>query len=157
MFLITTPFLLYLSMWPHQWSLTYFWKILTLAVDFFILRDKVFIFGICVPYYLSDGAINIEHVKLSMTFNQILKKKTLILTIICFPQEIEFLYLAYFFIMTRPYWWYHKFWTCDLDREFWPSFEHWPWLSYCTTFGVHIWHMCSLCPHINAHMVHNVN
>ena len=31
--------------------------------------------------------------------------------------------LACVFLMTRPFRWYHKFWTCDLDRDLWPTFE----------------------------------
>ena len=43
--------------------------------NFFILRDRAFIFGMCLPY---DKAL----------------------------QQ------------------YHEFWTCDLDRDLWPTFEN---------------------------------
>ena len=45
--------------------------------------------------------------------------KTLTLTITRLCLEVWLSYLAYAFLMTRPFW----FWTCDLDRDLWPTFE----------------------------------
>ena len=35
-------------------------------------------------------------------------------------------WLSYYtcvFHVTRPFCWYHKFWPCDIDLNFWPTFE----------------------------------
>ena len=50
-------------------------------------------------------------------------KKTLTLAITSLLLEISLSYLACVILMTRPFQRYHKFWTCDLDRDLWPTFE----------------------------------
>ena len=38
--------------------------------------------------------------------------------------------------MTRPFQWYHKFWTCDIDRDLWPTFEN---FTLAITFLCRLW------------------
>ena len=42
--------------------------LLIVGHNFLIVRDWAFMFGICVPYVLSDGNINFEHVVLTVNF-----------------------------------------------------------------------------------------
>ena len=90
--------------------------------NFFILRDWVFyIWHMCSLWQgLSNGTIKIE-----LATSDVLKKKT-------YNHGLNFSVLsdggfifAYVFLMTRPFRQYHIFWTCDLDRNLWPTFEHW--------------------------------
>ena len=51
------------------------------------------------------------------------RQKTLTLAITFLLLEISLSYLACVILMTRPFQRYQKFWTCDLDRDLWPTFE----------------------------------
>ena len=51
------------------------------------------------------------------------RQKTLTLAITFLPLEISLSYLACVILMTRPFQRYHEFWTCDLERDLWPTFE----------------------------------
>ena len=49
----TVPWIL--TVWPWAWPLTYFWKNFNIGHNFFIIRDRAFILGMCpatrrVPY-----------------------------------------------------------------------------------------------------------
>ena len=115
--------------------LSHFW----FAFNFFTFRDRAFIFGMCVPYDktfpmepfhiwhvcslwqdLSDGTMRFDHVTLTMTFDLHFGNLSLPITVL--PLDIRLSYLACVFLMTRPFWWYHKFWSCDLDPYLWPTF-----------------------------------
>ena len=117
----TVPWIL--SMWPWAWPLTYFWKNFNIGHNFFIIRDRAFILGMCVPY---DKTFPSEPWILNMwpwpwPLAYFWKTLTLAITFLSF--EIKISYLACVFLMTRPFQWYHKFWTCDPDRDLLPTFE----------------------------------
>ena len=67
--------------------------------NFFTVRDKSFIFGMCDPY--------------DKTFPKVPKILNL------WPSP----YLACVILMTRPFQRCQKFWTCDLHCDLWPTFE----------------------------------
>ena len=50
-------------------------------------------------------------------------KNTFTLAITFLPLEISLSHLVCVILMTRPFQRCHKFWTCDLDRDLWPTFE----------------------------------
>ena len=124
--LMTRPFQRYHKFWTCDlerdlWPT--FEKTLTLAITFFILRDRAFILGMCVPY---DKTIPPEPCILNMwpwPWPLAYFWKTLTLAITFLSYEIKLSYLACLFLMTRPFQLYHKFWACDLDRDLWPTFQ----------------------------------
>ena len=44
----TVPYIL--NLWSWLWPLTYFWKNFNIGHNFFIAKDRAFLFGMCVPY-----------------------------------------------------------------------------------------------------------
>ena len=89
--------------------------------NFFIVGYRAFIFGMCVPY---DMTISTEPWILNMwswPWPLTYFWKTLTLAITFLSYKIKLSYLACVFLMTRPFQWYHKFWTCD--RDLWPTFQ----------------------------------
>ena len=118
----TIPWIL--NVWPWAWPLTYFWKNLNIGQNFFIIRDRAFILGMCVPY---DETFPPEPWILNMwpwPWPLAYFWKTLTLAIYFLSFEIKLSYLACVFLMTRPFQWYHKIWTCDLDCDLLPTFEN---------------------------------
>ena len=96
--------------------LSHFW----FAYNFFTLRDTALIFGMCVPCDKTYGTINIEHVTLTVTFD--LHFENFHSTHNFFlPVDIGLSYWASVFFMTRPFRWYYKFWSRDLDRYLWST------------------------------------
>ena len=96
--------------------------------NFFIVRDRAFIFGMWIPY---DKTFPTEPFILNMwpwPWPLTYFWKTLTLAITFLSYEIKLSYLACVFPMTRPFKWYHKFWMCDLDRDLWPTFQK---LKHC--------------------------
>ena len=49
--------------------------------------------------------------------------KNLTLAITFEPKEIVLSYFTCVFLVTRPFCQYQHFWLCDLDLDFWPTFE----------------------------------
>ena len=49
--------------------------------------------------------------------------KNLTLAITFEPREIRLSYYRYVFLVARPFCPYQKFWPCDLNLDFWPTFE----------------------------------
>ena len=49
--------------------------------------------------------------------------KNLTLAITFEPKEIRLSYYTCWFLVTRPFCLYQKNWPCDLDLDFWPTFE----------------------------------
>ena len=49
--------------------------------------------------------------------------KNLTLAITFETREIRLSYYRYVFLVARPFCPYQKFWPCDLDLDFWPTFE----------------------------------
>ena len=49
--------------------------------------------------------------------------KMLTLHITCLEWDIGLSYGASVFFMIRRFWLDYKFWSCDLDRDLWPTFE----------------------------------
>ena len=86
------------------------------ADNFFTLKDRAFIFCKCMCSLwqdLSDGTINFDH--MTLTFDLHLENSTLHITFL--PLDIGLSYLACVFLMTRPFWWSHKFWFYYLDHD----------------------------------------
>ena len=52
-----------------------------------------------------------------------LSRVNLTLTITFEPREIRLSYYTCWFLLTRPFCPYQKNWPCDLDLDFWPTFE----------------------------------
>ena len=91
---------------------------------FFIIWDKAFIFFcMCVPYDkafpMVSWILNVWPWPWPLTYFW----KTLTFVITFLSYEIKLSYLACMYLMTRPFQWYHEFWTCDLDHDLWPTFE----------------------------------
>ena len=89
--------------------------------NFFIERDRTFIFGMCIPYYKTFPTepyiSNMWPWPWPLTYFW----KTLTLAVTLMSYEIKLSYLACVFLMTRPFQWYHKIFYV------WP----WPWpLTY---------------------------
>ena len=100
--------------------------------NFFNLERQGFhIWHVCSLWQeLSNGTINFDHV----TFDLHLEKLSHFWFAYNFflPYEIGLSYLACVFLMTRLFWWYHNFWSRNLDRDLWPTFGK----SVCHTFGL---------------------
>ena len=91
--------------------------------NFFTFKDKSFIFGMCDPYDktfpMVPWILNLWPWPWPLTYFW----KTLTLAITSLLKEIGLSYLACVYLMTRPFRRNHKFRTCDLDRDLWPTFE----------------------------------
>ena len=63
--------------------------------NFFIIWDKAFIFGMCVPYdkALSNGTVNFEHVTLTVTFALTLPPQTYTMPCGALPEFVSILVL----------------------------------------------------------------
>ena len=61
-----------------------------------------------------------------------LSRVNLTLVITFQPIEIRLSYYTCWFLVTRPFCPYQKIWPCDLDLDFWPSFEK-------LNFGYNFW------------------
>ena len=87
------------------------------AHNFLTIRHRVFIFGICVTY--NKTFLMVPSILITWPWPWPLTYiwKTLTLHIIVLPLDIGLSYLAYVFLMTRPFWWYHKFWSHDIDND----------------------------------------
>ena len=119
-------------------------KTLKLAITFLHLEISLSYLG-SLWQELSNGTINFELVTLTVTFDLHLKK---------FNISHNFFILgdrAFIFDMCDHYdktfqtvQMYHKFWTCDLDSDLWPTFEK--TLTLAITFILRdkafIFHMC---------------
>ena len=93
------------------------------------------------PFWLYH---DFEHVTLTVTFDLLLKNFTISRSFLILRDR------AFVFGMCVP---------CDKAFQIVPkNFHLWPWpltyfwtlaiLSYCKRLGVHVWHMCSLCPYL---------
>ena len=94
---------------------------LNLGYNFWIKRDKAFILLMWVPYDKTFPSVpNILSLWLWL-LTYIWKNLTLAITFE--PKEIGLSYYICGSLVTRPFFPYQKFWPCDLDLDFWPTFE----------------------------------
>jgi hypothetical protein len=130
----------YCSFWPICLSA----KTLTLAIFFLMESDRAFIFH---PYVfqqdlsigtkmfdlLAQSSAQSYHLLLSqICMNKVLLTLTFDLV---FKNVIGLSHFIYAFLMTRPFYWYPKFWHIDFDLEFW---RWWPRLEFASYRG----HLC---------------
>ena len=120
-FLMTRPFTWYHNLWLWPWSLTYFWKTLTLARTF---KPEVIELSYCICVFLVTRHFKWYHsflpcnldleVWLVKNFNlghafQTRNNRAFILHM-CFPCDRTFHMVP-------------LFWPCNLDLEVWSTFE----------------------------------
>ena len=110
-----------LTFWP--WLLTYFWKNLTLAIIFEPEEIRVSYytcwFLLTRPFLSVPKNLTLWPWPWLLTY--FWKNLTLALTFE--PREIRLSYYRYVFLVARPFCPYQKFWPCDIDLDFWPTFE----------------------------------
>ena len=99
--------------------LSHFW----FAYNFFTLRDRTFIFGMCVSYDKTFPMVPYILSTWPWPWPLTYIWKTLPLHITFLPLHIVLSYWTDVFLMTRPFRWYYTFWARDLDRDLWPTFE----------------------------------
>ena len=110
----------YLTLWPWHWSLTYFWKTLTLVATF--LPEEIGL-SYCTCVLLVTGRFTWYHSIWPWPWSLTYFWKTLTLAITFLLDEIGLLYCTCVFLVTRPFTLYPNFLPCDLDLEVWPTFE----------------------------------
>ena len=136
------------SLWQGKLDVKLLLKNFNIGHNSFVLRGRAFIFGIRVPYdkaypIVQQCTINFEHVALTMTFDLLLKNfdigdNSFVLRGRAFILGLRASYGKANWI-TRPIQLYYKFWTCDLDRDLWTTFEK------VGTLGVSFYrHPCSV-------------
>ena len=138
----------FLTLWPWPWSLTYFWKPLTLAIHIYdwnvvdcdvkqpihltspwpqISYHKWWGFHIAHAYSLwedlSHGTVIFDLVTLTLKFDLLLKNFNLGHNFLTTSDRAFIMHKSYDFLVTRPFTWNCKFWPHDLDLEVWPTFE----------------------------------
>ena len=93
---------------------------LNLGYNFWTKRDKAFILHMCVP--CDKTFLLVPKILTSWPWPWLLtyfwKNLTLDIT-----KEMGLSYFMCVFLVARPFCWYQKFWPCDLDFDFWPTFD----------------------------------
>ena len=129
---MTRPFQQYHKFWTCDldrdlWPT--FKKNFYIGHNFFILRDRALLFGMWVLYYMTFSTepyiLNLWPWPWPLIYfwkNFNIGHSFFILRDIL-PLEISLSYFACVILVTRPFQQYHKFWTCDLDRDLWPTFK----------------------------------
>ena len=72
----------------------------------------------CIPYYKTFPMKPLILITWPWPWPLTYIWKTLTLHITSLPLDIGLSYLACVFVMTRPFWWYHKFWSRELTVTF---------------------------------------
>ena len=124
-FLLKRPFCPYQKNWPVTLTLTFdlLLKKLNLGYNFWTKRDKAFILQVCIPCgktFLSIPKIltlwpwpwllTYFWKKFNLGYNFWTKRDKAFIVQVCIPCGMTFLSIP-------------KFWPCDLDLDFWPTFE----------------------------------
>ena len=88
---------------------------------FYLQRYGFHIWHVCsLCQYLSDGIINFDHVTLTVTFD--LHLENFNSAHISLNIRLTTFILGKCVFLWRPFRWYHKLWSRDLDRDLWPIF-----------------------------------
>ena len=102
---------------------------LNLGYNFSTNRDKAFILHMLVPCDKTFLSVPKNLTLWPWPWLLTYFWKNLTLAITFEPREIRLSYYRYVFLVARPFCPYQKFWPCDLDLDFWPTFEKtYPWL-----------------------------
>ena len=96
---------------------------LNLDHNFLTKGDKALILHKCIP--CDKTFLSIPKFLTSWPWPWLLTYfwKNLTLAITFGQKEIGLLYFTCVFLVTRPLCQYQNFWLCDLDLDFWPTFE----------------------------------
>jgi hypothetical protein len=111
---------------------------------FWMVSDRTFIFHMCIPYDKTFLLVPKFLTLWSWTWSLTHFSKTLPLAISFECQVIGLSYFICVFLMTRPFYWYHIFWPCDL--KVWPTFKNFniDHIFNGKSYGFHISYVCSL-------------
>ena len=98
-------------------------KKLNLGYNFWTKRDKAFILQVCIPCGKTFLSVPKNLTLWPWPWLLTYFWKNLTLAITFEPREIRLSYYRYVFLVARPFCPYQKFWPCDIDLDFWPTFE----------------------------------
>ena len=96
-----------------------------LNIDYYFLTDwdKAFILHLRIP--CDKTFLSVPKMLTLWPWPWLLTyfSKYLTLAITFKPKEVGLSYYICVFLLTRPFCWYQQFWPCDLDLDFWPTFQ----------------------------------
>ena len=96
---------------------------LNLGYTFWIKRDKAFILHMWIP--CDKTFLSVTKILTLWPWPWLLTYfwSNVTFDITFEPKKIRLSYYIWGFLVTRPFCSYQKFWPCDFDLDFWPSFE----------------------------------